>query len=141
MSRKKEEPIYAFIRSGNALYPEMDMDVRALDGIANGQRVRVVVKEFRNAARLRLYWTVLHRVVEATECAPTAEHLHQAIKLELGFATPVLLSNNMKVLVPDSISFDAMDEATFMAFFDRATQFLSSTYGIDPLEFYDGKAA
>jgi hypothetical protein len=141
MTKKREKPVYAFIRQGNTLRPELDLDLRSLDGVANGQRVRIEVKEFRNVGRLRLYWQVLHRIVAATDCAPTAEHLHQAIKLELGFATPVRLSNNMKVLVPDSVSFEGMDEASFVAFFDRAIEFLASTYGIDPLEFYDGKAA
>lgn len=134
MSRKKEEPIYAFIRSGNALYPEMDMDVRALDGIANGQRVRVVVKEFRNAARARAYWAMLHDVVEATGSVLTAERLHEVLKLENGVVDTVRLPNGITVAIPGSIAFDKMSEAEFVSFFAKAQEWLARTYGYVPEE-------
>lgn len=132
MSRKKEEPIYAFIRSGNALYPEMDMDVRALDGIANGQRVRVVVKEFRNAARARAYWAMLHDVVDAAGTVLTAERLHEVLKLENGVIDTVRLPNGITVAIPGSIAFDKMSEAEFVSFFAKAQEWLARTYGFVP---------
>jgi len=134
MAAKKEKPVYAFCRRGNALHPELEMDLRALDGVAQGQRVKVEIKEFRSLPRLRLYWTVLSKVVDATECAPTPEHLHAALKLELGYGTPVRLGNGLTVLVPASIAFEKMTEAEFTGFFDRAIRFLSDNYAIDPLE-------
>jgi len=130
---KRERSIYAWIRRGNSLLPEMDYDLRALDGIANGQRVKVEISEFRSNPRMRLYWRMLAIVVDATECAPTSEHLHSALKLELGYGTPVRLRNGMTVLVPGSIAFESMGEAEFKGFFDRAHRYLVSTYGFDPL--------
>jgi hypothetical protein len=140
-AKKSERPVYAFQRVSNSLVPEMSFDLAALDGIAQGERVRVEIKQWRNSGRMRLYWKMLSYVREATECAPTSEALHSAIKLELGFGTPVRLRNGMTVLVPASISFEAMEEQEFVAFLDRAVEFLSATYGFDALGFYKDQAA
>jgi len=139
MSKRSERPVYAFIRQGNALVPEMQMDCRALEGIAPNQRVKVEIRQWRNSSRFRLYWQMLQKVVDATDCAPTSEYLHSAIKLEIGYGTPVKLANGMKVLVPSSVSFSSMDEPTFQKFFDDAARYLAETYGIDPLEFYEAQ--
>lgn len=135
MAKKPDRPIYAYRRKGNSLVPDMEFDLRALDGVGQGEQVRVEVKRFRNLGRHRLYWAMLSKVIDATDCAPNAEHLHSAIKLELGYGTPVRLGNGMTVLVPGSIAFEAMDETTFQGFFDRAAAYLAEQYGLDPLEF------
>lgn len=129
MAKKPEKPVYAFIRKGNALYPELDFDARALDGIANGQRVRIEVKEFRNAARARAYWAMLGDVIDATGCNLSPERLHEVVKLETGCIELVQLPNGMKVALPGSIAFDKMQEAEFVAFFNAAEEWLAATYG------------
>lgn len=131
MAKKPEKPVYAFIRQGNALLPELEMDSRALEGIANGQRVRVEIKEFRSAPRLRAYWAMLHEVVAATECAPSAERLHEAMKLELGIVDLVKVGT-MTVAIPGSIAFDKMDEPEMVEWFRIAERFLSEKYGYEP---------
>jgi hypothetical protein len=129
MTKKREKPVYAFIRQGNTLRPELDLDLRALDGVANGQRVKVEVKEFRNAGRNRAYWKMLSDVVSATDCAISPERLHEVLKLELGIVDLVRLPNGMTVALPGSIAFEKMDEAEFVAFFKRAQEWLAATYG------------
>ncbi len=109
--------------------PEMDMDIRALDGISQGQRVRIEIKEFRNVGRHRAYWAMLHDVIDATDCALTPERLHNVLKLETGVVDLIGLPNGMKVAIPGSISFDKMDEAEFVAFFATAERWLADTYG------------
>src|SRR5690606_41960682 len=89
MAKKPEKPVYAFRRRGNALVPDMDMDARALEGIAEGQLVRAGIKEFRSLPRLRAYWSMLHDGVAATACGASAERLHEAMKLELGIGVLV----------------------------------------------------
>lgn len=131
MAKKPEKPVYAFIRQGNALLPELEMDSRALEGIPNGQRVRVEIKEFRSAPRLRAYWAMLHEVVAATECAPSAERLHEAMKLELGIVDLVKVGT-MTVAIPGSIAFDKMDEPEMVEWFRTAERFLSEKYGYEP---------
>ncbi len=129
MAKKPEKPVYAFVRRGNALVPEMAHDLRALDGIAQGQRVRLEIKEWRNVDRHRAYWAMLGDVVSATDCALSPERLHEVLKLETGVVDLVQLPTGYKVAIPGSIAFDKMSEAEFIAFFGRAQEWLAATYG------------
>jgi len=132
---KPDKPVYAFIRHGNALVPEMEYDLRALDGIANGQRVRVTIGEWRNIDRLRAYWSMLHDVVAATGANNlTAEKLHEVLKLQNGVVELILLPSGMTVAIPGSIALERMDEPEFIEFFRKAEQWLSQTYGYLPPE-------
>lgn len=131
MAKKPEKPVYAFIRRGDALQPEMEMDRRALDGVAQGQRVKVEIKEFRSLPRLRAYWAMLDEVVAATECAASAERLHEAMKLELGIVDLVKVGN-LTVAIPGSIAFDKMTEAEMAEYFRIAEKWLAEKYGYAP---------
>lgn len=141
MAKKSERPVYAFVRRGNALVPEMAMDFRALDGIAQEQKVRIEIKEWRNLDRLKAYWAMLHDVVDATECAPTAERLHEVMKLENGFVDHVRLPNGFLVAVPASIALDKMSEPEFITFFKTAERWLAETFGYVAPPREDRKAA
>lgn len=129
MAKKPEKPIYAFVRKGNHLVPEMEIDLRSLDGISQGQRVRIEIKEFRNQDRNRAYWAMLHDVVQATGGALSPERLHEVIKLENGVVELIRLPTGMTVAIPGSISFDKMAEDEFVSFFRAAEQWLAATYG------------
>lgn len=129
MAKKKDAPVYSFIRKGSALVPEMEFDARALEGIGQGQRVRLDIKEFRNAGRNRAYWAMLHEVVAATEAALTPEKLHEVIKLETGHVDLVRLPTGMTVALPGSIAFDKISETEFVAFFQAAERWLAQNYG------------
>jgi hypothetical protein len=131
MSRtaKKDRAVFAFRRRGNTLVPEMDFDLKALDGVANGQRVRIEVKEWRNLDRLRAYWSMLHEAVDATGASISAEKLHEVIKLETGLVDLVRLPNGFTVAIPASIAIDKMDEPEFIAFFRGAEEWLARVYG------------
>jgi hypothetical protein len=129
MARKPDKAVYAFIRQGNILKPEMEFDLRALDGVANGQRVRIEVKEWRNLDRLRAYWSLLGDAIAATGAAISPERLHDVIKLESGLVDLVRLPNGMTVAIPASIALDKMDEPEFIAFFQSAEEWLARVYG------------
>lgn len=126
---KRERPVYAFIRKGDALVPELAHDVAALGDIAQGERVKVEIGQFRNLGRLRAYWAMLAEVVAATGCAPSVERLHDAIKLETGFVDLVRLGKGLTVAVPSSIAFDKMPEDEMVKFFREAEAFLATQYG------------
>lgn len=126
---KRDKPVFSFIRRGNHLVPEMEYDTKALEGIAQGQRVRIDIKEWRNADRLKAYWSILHEVIDATGAAITAEKLHEVIKLECGLVDLIRLPTGMTVAIPASVAFDKMDEPAFIAFFQAAEAWLASTYG------------
>jgi hypothetical protein len=124
----KEKPIYAFIRKGNSLVPELQYDLAALEGIANGQRVRVEIKAWRNLGRLRAYWATLSDVIDATECAANVRALHEAIKLGVGIVERIQLEGH-EITVPGSIDFERMDEAEMIAFFQAAERWLAEKVG------------
>lgn len=131
MSRKsKDKPVYSFVRRGDALLPELEYDANALNGVAQGERVRVEILQFRNSSRLRAYWAMLHDVVAATGANRlTAERLHEVLKLHNGCVDVVMLPNGQPVAIPSSIALDKMSEPEFIAFFEKATQWLAETYG------------
>lgn len=129
MAKKPEKPVYSFLRKGNCLVPEAGYDLRALDGIANGQRVRIDIREWRNSGRLRAYWSMLHDAVEATGKTISAEKLHEVIKLETGLVDLIRLPTGMTVAIPASVAFDKMDEPQFIAFFQAAEEWLARVYG------------
>lgn len=133
MAKRPDKPVYSFLRKGNYLVPELEYDVHALDGVAQGQRVRVEIKEFRNVARLRAYWSMLHEVVAATGANRlTAERLHEVAKLQNGCVDVIMLPSGLPVAVPSSIALDKMTEAEFVAFFEKVREWLSATYGYTP---------
>lgn len=129
MARKPEKPTYAFIRRGNSLVPEMEFDARALEGIKNGERVKVEIRQWRNTDRNRAYWAMLAEVVAATDCALSPERLHEVVKIETGCIELVQLPTGMKVAIPGSVAFDKMEEAEFITFFRRAEEWLAATFG------------
>lgn len=110
--------------------------------------VRVEVHRARNIRRHNLYWAVLAKVVDNLE-GVTAKKLHDAIKIKLGYVT--LIRTRSKVYeIPDSTSFDEMDEATFQTYMDGAFKFLCEEVipGMEPsdllneaLMMIEGKAA
>jgi crotonobetainyl-CoA:carnitine CoA-transferase CaiB-like acyl-CoA transferase len=130
MKRKtKDGPIFAFIRKGNSLIPEFAYDAAALDGIAQGQRVKVSIDEWRNRDRLRAYWAMLTECNKATEAAANVRALHAAIKLETGLVELIALPGGHVVKVPSSIALEAMPEAEMIAYFESAERYLAQTFG------------
>lgn len=124
----KDTQPYAFIRRGDSLVPEMEYDLSALDGVAQGQRVKIEIKQWRNSARLRAYWAMLRECVIATECAPTVNVLHEEIKLNTGLVQFVRFKG-MLVQIPASIAMDKLGEAEMIAHFERAERYLAEAYG------------
>ena len=125
----KDKPVYAFIRKGNALIPEMEIDLAALEGIAQGQRVIADIKHGRNIKRLRAYWVMLQACVDATGCAPSKESLDAYIRPAVGFVDTVRQVNNKITFVPRHINFSKCEEPEMIAFFKSAEECLAADFG------------
>ena len=95
--------------------------------------VEVAVRKRRSLPQLRLYWAMLNTVIEATGSWPTAEHLHDALKLDLGYVTLVKTMDGRQMMIPDSAAMSKMDSAQFQKFFDAAAARLAEVCGFDPL--------
>jgi hypothetical protein len=133
MAKGKEATPVHLVRRGLALVPELDMDAAVIEAIPQGHSVRVEIKQHRSHDRLRAYWATLHEVVKATECAVTAERLHEAMKLELGIVDLVKVGR-LTVAIPGSIAFDKMTESEMAEYFQIAERWLAATYGYVPKE-------
>lgn len=141
MAKSEAPPIYVN-RQGDKLAGEMQMDRDAIARFKAGDRIKVTLHTGRSPSRLRFYWQMLGKLVDATDCAPNAEALHSVIKLDLGYATPVRLKNGMTCLVPGSIAFDRMTEQEFANFLERAIKWVAENYGVTPDEIMNnGEAA
>lgn len=138
MAKTEHPPIYV-IRRGDTLQPEMQADAEMIRKMKSGERIRVDLRTGRSPAKLRLYWSFLAKVIEATGAAPSAEALHELVKLETGFTTPIKVKG-YTVLVPRSIAFGAMSEQEFDLFLTNSFAFIAETFGVTPEQAF-GEAA
>ena len=120
-------------RTTRGLEPMDQLAADMLGVYAINSDVEVTVKKRRSLPQLRLYWAALQNFVEATGAYPTAEHAHDALKLDLGYTMPIKTLAGDIVFMPDSAAFGRMGDAQFKAFFDRAMARIAEVYGIDPL--------
>lgn len=131
MAAKTEQPPIYCLRRGDTLIGEMQMDRDRIADLPASERIKLQFSTGRVPSRLRFYWAFLRDVVDATECCPNAEALHELVKLETGFTTPVKVKG-YTVLVPRSVSFSSMSEEEFMQFLAGAEKFIATTFGITP---------
>lgn len=129
MAKRAEKPVYAYIRRGDTFVPEMEYDKQAMDGIAEGQRVKLEVRQWRNFDRLRAYWATLQDCVDATGCAPSKEALDAYIRPAVKFVDTVRLANGYMVGVPRAINTRECDEPEMIRFFEAATELLAREFG------------
>lgn len=133
MKTDREKRICLMRCTGHALYPVSQQDDEILMELSKTQDIEVSFKQRRSNPQLRRYWVMLADVVKATECYPTAERLHEALKFDMGYVTPQRTMRGVLMYAPDSVAFSRMGADEFKGFFDRAVRLISETYGIDPL--------
>jgi hypothetical protein len=139
---KREKPALIVRKTRRGLAPVSAFDEERLHDLPLLTEFEVKPLTKRSLPQLRLYWSILSRVVEATEIAPTAAHLHDLLKVELGYVRPVLLLDGREMLWPDSVALEAMPPNEFRRYFDDAMMRLAKHCGFDPLlEFHEGAAA
>ena len=138
MTAKRDKAPAPIVRkdSNGRLTAVAAYDAEMLGDDPIGAEYDLVRRNKRTLPLLRTYWMALHRVVKATDRWPTAEHLHDELKLICGFRRQVVdMETGEIAVVVDSIAFEAMDQAEFKNFFDRATDKLSDAVGYDVVAF------
>lgn len=122
-------------RTPRGLAPVAAFDAERLDRYAIGADVEVSIKQRRSLPQQRMYWSILARVVENTNEWPTSEHLHDAMKLHLGYSQPLRTVDGRTIWLADSTAFASMDAAEFKVFFDRAMDLIATEIlpGVDPM--------
>lgn len=129
----REKRTIVLRRTERGLEPRSRLDREMLEQYALHSDVEITIRKRRSHPQLRRYWVMLHQVVEATGAFPDAERLHEALKLDLGFVTPMKLLDGRMVYIPDSAAMSKMDAAEFSRFFDAAAKRLAEVCGVDPL--------
>lgn len=117
--------------------PASAFDSEAWDRAPEGAEFDLRERSNRSSPHHRLYWQALTFVVEAVGRSPwpTAEHLHDAMKRELGYVTISYGMDGTPYVTTDSTAFDAMRQSDFRTYFDLAMQTLAERLGFDPLGF------
>lgn len=131
--RKNSRPI-CFVRHGNALVPDMEIDLVALDGIANGQRVRVEIEQWRNDDRLRAWWAYLWDCLKATgeNANWSLEALGNFVKLNCGHFEVFELPDGTQYKQAKSIAkASKMTEAEMVQLFRATELFLAERFGFE----------
>jgi len=139
---KREKPSLIVRKTRRGLAPVSAFDEERLHDMPLRTEFELKPLTRRSLPQLRLYWSILTRVVAATDVAPTATHLHDLLKVEMGYVRPVRLLDGREMLWPDSIALEAMPADEFRLYFDDAMMRLAERCGFDPLlEFSEGAAA
>lgn len=133
MKQDRERIPIVLRRTERGLEAKTRLAADALAQYALHSDVEITIKKRRSLPQLRLYWAMLHNVVEATGAFPDAERLHEALKLDFGFVTPMKLLDGRMVYMPDSAAMSRMDAIEFRRFFDAAAKRLAEVCGFDPL--------
>ena len=142
MAKPRNNPIIVK-RTARGLSPVSAYDDERLGADAQGTEYDLIKRSRRSLPQHRLYWQALAGVVAATSLWATPEHLHDDLKLTLGYTRKsVNLTTGEVVLAVDSTAFDAMNGDEFKVYFDKAMALIAEHIGCDPLAFYEhGRAA
>ena len=114
-----ERPDLYMFRRGNFLFPCGPLDSEGLERFPKGSRLKVKITQPRSIGLHRLYWAALQLVRDNMDDPPSLDALHAAVKVRLGYVTPIKFKSGEVVQIPGSIAFDQMDEAEFRQFFER----------------------
>lgn len=117
-------------RDGSRLVPYDAKAAEDLLALPFGRGLTCKVSLPRSIQQHRWYWVELSNVVKATGCAPTAEHLHKALKLALGYTSPVFDARGEIVShIPDSTAFSDMEQHVFAQYVRDVEQILAERWG------------
>lgn len=105
----------------SSLIPVDDEGKEAIDGIGQGELVRVKITKARNLKHHKKFFSMLNLVLENQDKYPTQKHLLTAVKLEAGWYEDEAVDvNGKRSYLVKSISFAKMDQVEFDKFYEEA---------------------
>ncbi|GJE77205.1 DUF1367 family protein [Methylorubrum suomiense] len=121
-----------FIRRAQGFVPADIMAEDAMNKVAVGSTVMLTVRRPRNPAHHRKLFALFSVVLEQTDRWADSTVLLEDLKLATGlFETRVSALTGMPYPVPASISFAAMSQDRFEAWYAKAIRVLSEHLGTD----------
>ncbi len=115
------------------LIPADRLAWQQLSSIAFDAEVDVTIRCRRSNPHNAKYWALLHEVVKASEKYATAEHLHRALLLALGYTDNLITLDGRTLVIPDSTAFGKMDQKKFEEYYTKAVALLATLLGDDPM--------
>lgn len=112
---------------GLVVDPDDDRSRDLLRGAQLGSHVEVEVRRPRNLQHHRLFWKLCSVIAESVPGFQTAENVAETLKLATGHYTTIKGKRDL-YRIPKSISFAAMDQSEFSAFFERVCQVVCSEW-------------
>ena len=113
----------------------------SLRAFGEGEVLRAKITRPRNVKRHRLFFALLNTVhmnlpEEMEARFPTVERLRKELLVQTGHFEMHQTLGGKTVIFPGSMSFDAMDETEFLAFFESAFKFVAKHIltGVDQFE-------
>lgn len=115
------------MREGMNLRPYGAESAAVLAKLPLTKMLHVEVKQPRNGKHLRLYWTLCKRIGDALGMAD--EDISDVLKLRTGHVREIKTKHGVE-RVPKSISFAAMDQTAFSAFWEKCVIVVTQEWGI-----------
>ena len=112
-------------RRGETLVPADRMAAEDLAKLPLGRPVAVEAKRARSVQHNRLFFALLRKVVENMD-GVTENALRSWLKVQLGYVEHMPLGFGRSYAAPSSMSFDAMPQDEFNAFFDKSVALICS---------------
>ena len=101
------------------LYPVDESGEAVLHKIGQGEIVAIELKRERNIQHHRKFFAMLNIILENQDTYKSLDDLLAVCKIRIGHCRTVQTKSG-EVKLPESISFAAMDQSQFEAFYDRA---------------------
>jgi Protein of unknown function (DUF1367) len=110
-----------FIRTLSGLKPANRACEEELAKIKMGAFLSVEVKQPRHPRHLAKWWVLMGIIADNLPGNHSAEDVCQVLKIRIGHVTRIGTPKGI-IEIPKSISFAAMDQTEFNAFWDRAVK-------------------
>ena len=101
------------------LYPIDESGEAVLQKIGQGEIVTIELKRERNIPHHRKFFAMLSIILQNQDSYKSMDDLLDVCKIRIGHCRTVQTKSG-EVKIPKSISFAAMDQSQFEAFYDRA---------------------
>ncbi len=107
-------------KRNGGLMPCDELGQAALDKYKDGDEIMVEVRKPRHGKQHRLFFALLHLVMQNQDRYPSIDVLLAALKVAQGYATAIPMKNGNTAYLPKSINFSSMDQDKFDEFFNRS---------------------
>lgn len=125
-------------RVGEALYPDGPESLAVFEKVPHQKPLFCEVKQPRSLQHLKLYWSIVHRIVNALDRADVNDvRVDKFFKRATGLYTEYETKTFGKELEYGSIAFKNMDQIAFSEFFEKCIRFAYGEWGIPADVFSD----